>query len=61
MARDVRRELDGMIERAQEWMGHRDYKTTSIYADYAPDPSRGADFAAAAFPSGDDDVTSETE
>jgi integrase len=20
----------------QEWMGHRDYKTTSIYADYAP-------------------------
>jgi len=45
----------------QEWMGHRDYKTTSIYADYAPDPSRGADFAAAAFPSGDDDVTSETE
>jgi integrase len=24
----------------QEWMGHRDYKTTSIYADYAPDPSR---------------------
>ena len=21
----------------QEWMGHRDYKTTLIYADYAPD------------------------
>lgn len=20
----------------QEWMGHRDYKTTMIYADYAP-------------------------
>lgn len=20
----------------QEWMGHRDYKTTLIYADYAP-------------------------
>ena len=20
----------------QEWMGHRDYKTTVIYADYAP-------------------------
>jgi len=20
----------------QEWMGHRDYKTTAIYADYAP-------------------------
>ena len=23
----------------QEWMGHSDYRTTSIYADYAPDPS----------------------
>jgi site-specific recombinase XerD len=23
----------------QEWMGHRDFKTTLIYADYAP--SRG--------------------
>ncbi len=45
----------------QEWMGHRDYKTTTIYADYAPDPSRGADFAAAAFPRGDDEGTSETE
>jgi integrase len=45
----------------QEWMGHRDYKTTSIYADYAPDPSRGAQFAAAAFPSDDDEVISETE
>lgn len=45
----------------QEWMGHRDYKTTSIYADYAPDPSRGVDFAAAAFPNDDDEVTSETE
>jgi integrase len=22
----------------QEWMGHRDYKTTAIYADYAPSP-----------------------
>ena len=33
----------------QEWMGHRDYQTTSIYADYAPDPSRGADYAAHAF------------
>ena len=22
----------------QEWMGHRDYKTTSIYADYSPGP-----------------------
>ena len=33
----------------QEWMGHRDYKTTSIYADYAPDPSQGARWAEAAF------------
>jgi hypothetical protein len=23
-------------ETPQEWMGHRDYKTTLIYADYAP-------------------------
>jgi integrase len=33
----------------QEWMGHQDYKTTSIYADYAPDPSQGAHYAARAF------------
>ena len=33
----------------QEWMGHRDYKTTSIYADYAPDPTQGAVWAAKAF------------
>src|SRR4051812_37389066 len=33
----------------QEWMGHRDYKTTSIYADYAPDPSQGAAYARKAF------------
>jgi integrase len=33
----------------QEWMGHRDYKTTSIYADYSPDPSQGAAWAEAAF------------
>ncbi len=25
----------------QEWLGYRDSKTTSIYADYAPDPSQG--------------------
>jgi integrase len=31
----------------QEWMGHRDYKTTSIYADYSPDPSQGARWAEA--------------
>jgi integrase len=33
----------------QEWMGHQDYKTTSIYADYAPDPSQGAAYASRAF------------
>ena len=33
----------------QEWMGHRDYKTTSLYADFAPDPSQGAAWAEAAF------------
>ena len=35
----------------QEWMGHSDYRTTSIYADYAPDPSQGAQYAAKAFDS----------
>jgi integrase len=39
----------------QEWMGHGDYKTTSIYADYAPDPSQGAQYAAAAFASSAND------
>jgi integrase len=33
----------------QEWMGHRDYKTTEIYADYAPDPQQEARWAHAAF------------
>jgi hypothetical protein len=33
----------------QEWMGHRDYTTTLIYADYPPDPSGGAAFAEQAF------------
>src|SRR4051812_49711074 len=32
----------------QEWMGHRDHKTTEIYADYAPDPVQGARWAEAA-------------
>jgi len=36
----------------QEWMGHADYKTTSIYAHYAPDPTRGAKWAEAAFGEG---------
>jgi hypothetical protein len=35
----------------QEWMGHADYRTTSIYADYAPDSSRGALDAAGSHPS----------
>jgi integrase len=38
----------------QEWMGHRDYKTTAIYADYSPDISQGAAFAQSAFGTEDD-------
>src|SRR5439155_4979677 len=33
----------------QEWMGHRDFTTTLIYADYAPDPSQGTAWAERAF------------
>jgi integrase len=33
----------------QEWMGHRDSRTTSLYAHYAPDSSQGASWAARAF------------
>ena len=33
----------------QEWMGHRDYKTTLIYADYAPGATQGRAFAERAF------------
>jgi integrase len=33
----------------QEWMGHSDFRTTLIYAQYAPDQTRGAHFAALAF------------
>jgi integrase len=33
----------------QEWMGHGDQRTTLIYADYAPDISEGAKWAARAF------------
>jgi len=36
----------------QGWMGHRDYKTTEIYADFAPDPTQGAVWAERAFGSG---------
>ncbi len=33
----------------QEWMSHRDFTTTLIYADFAPDPAGGAAFAERAF------------
>jgi hypothetical protein len=32
----------------QEWMGHRDFKTTLIYADHAPSPAE-ADLVNPAF------------
>jgi integrase len=35
----------------QEWLGHRDLRTTLIYADYAPDPTHGAAWALRAFAS----------
>jgi integrase len=34
----------------QEWMGHRDFKTTLMYADYAPSAHEGAMFEAAFAP-----------
>jgi integrase len=33
----------------QEWMGHADFKTTLIYADYSPDERRDRDLVAQAF------------
>jgi integrase len=33
----------------QEWMGHRDFTTTLVYVDFAPDPAGGAAFAERAF------------
>jgi integrase len=47
----------------QEWMGHRDFRTTLIYADYAPDASNGATWAAKAFAQkrGCDDATAPIE
>jgi integrase len=33
----------------QEWMGHSDYKTTSIYADFSLDAVQGREFAERAF------------
>jgi integrase len=32
-----------------ERMGHRDFATTLVYADYAPDPARGAALVERAF------------
>jgi hypothetical protein len=37
------------VRAIQEWMGHRDYKTTLIYADYAPDATQGRAFAERVF------------
>ena len=28
------------LRAVQEWLGHCDYRTTPIYADYAPDPAK---------------------
>ena len=42
------------LRMVQEWMGHRDYKTTLIYADYAPNPAGAARFTAAAFGVGEE-------
>lgn len=36
----------------QEWMGHRDFTTTLIYADFAPDATGGAAFMRQAFGAG---------
>ena len=33
----------------QEWLGHSDYRTTTLYADYAPDLSQAIYWAARAF------------
>ena len=33
----------------REWMGHKDSRTTDIYADYAPDSSQGRAWAERAF------------
>jgi integrase len=44
----------------QEWMGHRDFKTTLIYADYQPSEHE-ADFVARAFPVIGDGLVTATE
>ena len=40
----------------QAWMGHASITTTEIYADFAPDPTEGATWAARAFASPDANV-----
>ena len=45
----------------QGWMGHRDYKTTEIYADFAPDPTQGAVWAQRAFGELPTDGTAEAD
>ena len=37
------------LRAVQEWLGHSDYRTTLIYADYALDPHQGARYAEFAF------------
>jgi integrase len=39
------------VRTLQEWMGHRDFKTTLIYADYAP-AANEAEIVNAAFARG---------
>jgi len=36
----------------QEWMGHRDFKTTLVYADYQPDAAREGELVERAFGAG---------
>lgn len=33
---------DVVMRQIQEWMGHRDYRTTLIYADYEPGDDESA-------------------
>jgi integrase len=42
----------------QEWMGHRDFTTTLVYADFAPDSAGGAAFAERAFGRADPETSS---
>jgi integrase len=43
----------------QEWLGHSDYRTTSLYADYAPDLSQAVQWAARAFDNASPDIDAE--